>query len=357
MKDKEKRKRIRLPNGFGQISEIKGRRLRKPFRAMVTVGKTPEGKPICKILKPVGYFKTYNEAYDALRNNQKNPFDPEKECTMDELFQQWFEKYQAKGRSESVITATRLAWDYCRSIYFIPVSQIRVKHIKPCIEGNLDKKPTKFYQQKIKVLLRQLLDYAIELELIDHNWVNDVRNIEENPSNYTVSHRPFAPDEMEILWKSNEDIAKMTLIQCYSGWRPQELITLRVENINLDNWSFTGGMKTANGISRTVPIHPKIRKLVKKYYKKAKEAGSEYLFPFNVYDPYRNRFLRVMKKIGISDHRPHDGRKDFITRAKKAGCDEYAIKRIVGHSISDLTERVYTERDLDWLKKEIKKIV
>lgn len=71
----------------------------------------------------------------------------------------------------------------------------------------------------------------------------------------------------------------------------------------------------------------------------------------------RNRFLRVMKKIGISDHRPHDGRKDFITRAKKAGCDEYAIKRIVGHSISDLTERVYTERDLDWLKKEIKKIV
>ena len=60
------RKHRRLPNGFGQISEIKGRNLRKPFRAMVTVGKTEEGRPICKPLKPQSYFKTYNEAYEAL---------------------------------------------------------------------------------------------------------------------------------------------------------------------------------------------------------------------------------------------------------------------------------------------------
>lgn len=36
-------KRRRLPNGFGQISEIKNRNLRNPFRAMVTVGKTQRG--------------------------------------------------------------------------------------------------------------------------------------------------------------------------------------------------------------------------------------------------------------------------------------------------------------------------
>lgn len=41
-------KRRRLPNGFGQISEITGRNLRKPFRVLVTVDKTSEGRPICK---------------------------------------------------------------------------------------------------------------------------------------------------------------------------------------------------------------------------------------------------------------------------------------------------------------------
>ena len=42
--------------------------------------------------------------------------------------------------------------------------------------------------------------------------------------------------------------------------------------------------------------------------------------------------------------------------AKKANLDEYAIKRIVGHHIDDLTERIYTERSVDWLKNEIMKI-
>lgn len=50
---KKKSKRKRLPNGFGTITEMKGHNLRKPFRAMVSVGKNPFGKPIYKHLKPV----------------------------------------------------------------------------------------------------------------------------------------------------------------------------------------------------------------------------------------------------------------------------------------------------------------
>ena len=42
--------------------------------------------------------------------------------------------------------------------------------------------------------------------------------------------------------------------------------------------------------------------------------------------------------------------------AKKYNMDEFAIKRLVGHHISDLTERVYTQRSIDWLKNEIEKI-
>ena len=51
-KNKPTKKHKRLPNGFGQIIEIKNRNLRKPYRAMVTVGKNEYGKPIQKILKP-----------------------------------------------------------------------------------------------------------------------------------------------------------------------------------------------------------------------------------------------------------------------------------------------------------------
>ena len=54
--------------------------------------------------------------------------------------------------------------------------------------------------------------------------------------------------------------------------------------------------------------------------------------------------------------RPHDGRKHFVTMAKKYGVDEYAIKYMVGHKISDITEKVYTQREFEWLKDEIEKI-
>ena len=55
-KRKSKTKHPKLPNGFGRITEIKGRNLRNPFRAMITIGKNEEGRPIGKIL---GYYESW----------------------------------------------------------------------------------------------------------------------------------------------------------------------------------------------------------------------------------------------------------------------------------------------------------
>ena len=56
----------------------------------------------------------------------------------------------------------------------------------------------------------------------------------------------------------------------------------------------------------------------------------------------------------------YEEKKEWLRRyrkaAKKAGVDEYAIKYMVGHKISDITEKVYTQREFDWLKEEIEKI-
>lgn len=57
-----------------------------------------------------------------------------------------------------------------------------------------------------------------------------------------------------------------------------------------------------------------------------------------------------------STHKTHDPRKQFVSMRKDAGMNEYAIKRIVGHRISDITEKIYTERVPNWLSNEIEKI-
>ena len=42
------------------------------------------------------------------------------------------------------------------------------------------------------------------------------------------------------------------------GWRSQELVILKLDKINIDEWYMTGGMKTDAGKQRIVPIHTKI---------------------------------------------------------------------------------------------------
>ena len=95
----------------------------------------------------------------------------------------------------------------------------------------------------------------------------------------------------------------MILIQCYSGWRPGEFVSLRTEHIDLTGMKMTGGGKTKAGKNRIVPIHPKILPLMRVQYLRAKDAGAETLFfekPGGkrlTYDKYHEWFGQEMARI------------------------------------------------------------
>ena len=370
-------KRRRLPNGFGQISEIKGRNLRKPFRAMVTIGKTSTGKPIPKLLKPQAYFATYNEAYEALVEYKKNPYDLNEDLTVKEIYDLWFPEYM-QTKNKTYGRSLSAAWNYCSSIYDMRFKDLRSRHIKGCMEKGTfefkgeNRKPSPTTQSRIKSLFNLMGDYALEHEIVTVNYARSFKlseKITDAIEDERTPHISYTVNEMCELW-NNSDVPYVDtlLIQCYSGWRPQELLNLKIENVDLTNWIFTGGMKTKAGINRPVPIHTKIRPLVQRLYDEAKCIGSEYLVNCRepaylkkdyvmTYDKYKTRFKNIIKALNLNpDHRPHDGREHFVTQAKLYHVDEYAIKYIVGHSINDITEKIYTERSMDWLKEEIEKI-
>lgn len=371
-------KRRRLPNGFGQISEIKNRNLRNPFRAMVTVGKDPNGRPICKPLKPEAYFATYNDAYAALVEYNKNPYDLEPSITVKELYEKWTEEYFKTLNGATSIRSVTSAWAYCSAVYDMRVKDVRARHVKGCMdEGTAivrgqEKHPSATVKNRIKSLFNLMLDYALEYELVDRNYSRTFNLTEETVKEIQTvkkEHLPFTDEEMERLWAHVDDkrLADVMLIQCYSGWRPQELGLLELENVDLKNWTFQGGIKTEAGMNRVVPIHSKIRHLVERKYQEAQTFGSKYLFNCTdgrsgkptmlTYTRYQKGFAMIRDELKLNpEHRPHDGRKHFVTMAKKAGVDEYAIKYMVGHKISDITEKVYTQREFEWLKQEIEKI-
>ena len=376
-----KSRRMRLPNGFGRITELKGRNLRKPFRAMVTTGKDEYGRPIAKPLKPQAYFKTYNEAYAALVEYNKSPYDLAQEMTVKDLYETWLPKYKKGLRQESSAKPYEYAWAYCKEISNMPIRDLRARHIKGIMEegtatgknGNL-RHTTPVTKERIKLLFNMMLDYAVEYELVEKNYARTFvlpAEITRMKEQQYKQHIIFEKEEVNILWKNiDKPYVNVILLHCYSGWRPQELSLIRLEDVDLDNWTFKGGIKTISGKDRVVPIHELIRPIVQDLYDEAVSIGSKYLVNcrdkqthrdkyFFTYDFYKNRFYKLMDELGLNlDHRLHDCRKTFVTMCKKAGVDEYAIKYMVGHSISDLTEKVYTDRknDIEWLHAEIAKI-
>ena len=366
------RKYQRLPNGFGQITELKKPGLRNKFRVMISEGKTEYGKPIQKLLRPRAYFPTYKDAYEALIEYHRNPYDLSKDLTVKEVYEKWLAEY--KG-NPAPYTA---AWQYCSEVYSMKARDIRARHIKGVIETGVKYKndqeiqPTLSVKPRIKQLFVLILDYALEYEIVDKNYARTFTlpddlyaEIEENKEH----HIAFTDEEISILWANTDHpLVDIILFQCYSGWRPQELCELKISNVNLDEHYITGGMKTRAGKKRIVPIHPKIEPIIRKYHALASQCESEYLF--NVpnkwheekliplkYDRYYKDYKNIIAQLKLNpDHKPHDPRKTFVTMAKKADMNEWVIKRIVGHALTDVTESSYTERTIEELYSEICKI-
>lgn len=64
-------KRMRLPNGYGSITKLSGRR-RKPYMVRVKGILQPDGTYTRQVL---GYYKTRSEAYEELVAYNKTPID------------------------------------------------------------------------------------------------------------------------------------------------------------------------------------------------------------------------------------------------------------------------------------------
>lgn len=373
-------RRRKLPNGFGSITEIKHTDLKNPFYVRANCGKDRYNRPILKPLKPEAYFATYEDAMEALIRYNKGKVDLSKDMTVETLYRLWFAEYEQEVAAVTARCA-KSAFSYCRSIYKKSVQSLRIVDIKNCIENGMaietrgkNKGKLKEASAKTKISMKStlsmMLDYAKEMEIVDRNCARECNLSKPTVKDAAKAENPhfsFSAAERKTLWQNRDkENVDLLIISCYSGWRPNELCELALEDIDLNNNRMKGGSKTDAGIDRYVPIHPGIKPLIIARYQQAQELGSDRLI--NVlsrgkirpitYAIYTTRFHKIVKDLGLDlKHRPHDTRDTFATVAKEADVDEYALKYIIGHSITDITERIYTDRKPEWYYKEVCKIV
>lgn len=347
-------------NGMGSVYKLSGKR-RKPWIARktkewhidVSTGKVAQTYII------IGYFATKQEALTALINYNENPYDLDiHNMTFADVYEKWSEKH-FESVSASAIRMYKSAFNYCEPIHDMHMRDIHTNHL----EGTINNAPIGSRTKRcIKSLYNQLYRYALKYDIVDKNYARLYDNVErEDPK---IKRTVFSDAEIKTLWDNIDfPFADMILIGIYNGWRPQELAILKIADVDLQNRSFCGGLKTNAGRNRIVPIHPIIYNLVEKNHKKALSLHSEYLFndendiseTMLTYFKYRARFKKVCSQFGMT-HKPHDTRHTFITKAKAVNMNEYVLKLIVGHSIKDVTEKTYTHRTIQQLYDEICKI-
>lgn len=157
--------RRRLPNGFGQICEIKNKNLAKPFRAMVTVGRKENGRAVCRLLKPVAYFETYEEAYAALEEYHRRAG-----ITLRELFWTWFAEWSesAKYPQDALV-----AWNYCLSLHGRRINEISESDLRVCVDecfvefDGRKRFPSPVEKARIRHLFQLMFKFAAERGLMN----------------------------------------------------------------------------------------------------------------------------------------------------------------------------------------------
>lgn len=356
-------------NGSGSVSSYMTKKGKRKYRVRISSGTyfDEESGKFKVVSKSLGIYNTKAEAESALAEYNNSPYDlTTKIKTIGDLYAIWQEEYCSKLKNDSSVRTITSAWRYCESISNLPLKKLGVGHIEDVMNKGFiivqtgKSKGEKKYATvntkcRIKSLFNLMLDYALYHNLVTKNVArtfdtNDMRK--EIDYNKKIK-KPFTSEEIDILWDNLDEFPfiDVILIGIYTGFRPSELCELKVSNIDLENNMIIGGMKTAAGTNRKVPIIPLIKPLVEKRYIQATEKlHSEWLFNDRfsqtdyrlTYDKFRSRFSNTLGELGITGHTGHCCRVTFITKCYEVGIPEYIIKRVVGHSLkNDITDDIY----------------
>lgn len=339
---------MRNPNGYGSVYKLSGNR-RKPYTARITVDWDINGYPKYKF---IGYFETKKEAMLCLAKFNENPYDVDmQKSTVADMWEIFKERKFKDDTSKSKINIYKAGYKHLQPIHNIEIKKLKTYHIQKIID-NLENG----YQSKshIVMLIGQLFDIAIELDICNKNYAKFVDIGEKTKS---TLHKPFTDEEIKALWDNvfiyNSAVYALLLI--YTGLRPTELISIKTDNVFLNERYMIGGSKTKAGKDRIIPINEKIYPLICKIYNPETPSLIYYRDFKRGYDKFKKDWDREMQLMGL-DHLPHDGRHTFASLMDTAGANKLSIKKIMGHSISDITDGVYTHKHVDELLNAVNMI-
>ncbi|MDU3181843.1 MAG: tyrosine-type recombinase/integrase [Lachnospiraceae bacterium] len=375
----KRKKYPKLPNGYGQIRFL-GTGRRNPYgvyppateeypngiykspKALCYVDDWLKGFAILTAYKAGTYIPgmekdielsntknadTFIQVLLANYNQMQGKNIEEKKETFEEVFLAYYKDkfkvdYGHSGKKTSMEQSMSAAFKNSKELHNKEFSSLT----KTDLQTVIDNCPLRYSSlELILSLMHQMYRYAISENICDKDYSSFVTINKPDDDEHGV---PFTESDLKILWQHKDDeIVEFILIMCYSGFRISAYKSLE---INLKEKYFKGGVKTKSAKERIVPIHSAIFPLVK-----SRIGRINKLLPVSTVT-FRTEMYKKLSELEIEKHTPHDCRHTFSFFCEKYGVNENDRKRMLGHTFSDVTNKVYGHRELKDLRKEIEKI-
>jgi integrase len=216
---------------------------------------------------------------------------------------------------------------------------------------------------------KQITQNAIDKFILDRGQEvkrstlnKDIRNLKafihwcrkNRYANGEIEIRQLKEDKRPVKSLTNTQIKKLLsasepyrtlkmriLLALGTGLRRGDIEALRISDIDFENsYVTTRSKKTRKSMgSRPVPI--RIMDELKKYVSVLKPHQEKiFIDRFNQY-----RWDQIRHKIGLADFKFHDLRKTFGSLLAQNGASTAVTQKLLEHSSSDLTNKVYTNVD------------
>lgn len=337
------------PNGTGTVAHLKNKE--KPYLAYGPWKLTEQGYK----RKYLGAYKTYQEADLVRANFVIDPGFVDSKITLQQLYNDYTQSRYYKNLSDSTKYAYRAAFNKCTELHKQKFTDIKIGHLQQVID-RLDNQGKSYASiAHVQVILSVLYDYAQKFEITDKDYAKFI----ELPNKPDAAKRALTDIEImkiKAAAQKGNQVAQWTIFMIYSGWRISEFLELTQFNYNADERYLTGGKKTAAGKNRIVPVHEDLQWILKAQLAKkgetifcnqeGKKMTSQHF--------RKNLFYPLLQELNIdSSITPHATRHTFATLLKRNGADDFFIKKLIGHSLQDITSKVYTHAEVEDLRKAI----
>lgn len=345
------------------------------------------------------YSKSIREIRKLYREavyENENKLNSKKETTLDEWFIQWMEIY--KDKSIRPNTKREYTHIYQKNIApFLGCRSIN-SFVKSDIQRLIDKSHDSHYgyerQYKIKIILNDMLQRAVEDDLIVKNPVVGIKLRDEK----VIKARSLTHDEQNTFFDycRNTFYDNLFNVAVNTGLRPGELFALQLADIDMENGYIevnktlvyqkylTDECKTfhieppkTKQSYRKVPINRICREYLERQFdlkkivaQKRPKQQNNYLFVTKFNTPlntqiYSDAIKSIVRQINL--FRPlndqferfsgHTFRHTFATRCFENGIDAKTVQSYLGHASLKMTMDLYTHVTEEMSKNEIEKIV